>query len=179
MAIAETPFRIMEEIADLFASGPSRDDLLAFRPSSAAGQRATELLDRQADGEATSDDQRELDQTIAAASRRPTRLPHDLDGSAMARYNDRVVVVAEIGQRRGMGANMRTDLTGTVIAGALKLDAPVALPDQSRVRVTVESVDDSNEGWKKAIDALKRLRQERPIHAGDLRYSRDELHERN
>ena len=39
MAIAETPFRIMEEIADLFASGPSRDDLLAFRPSSAAGQR--------------------------------------------------------------------------------------------------------------------------------------------
>ena len=66
MAIAETPFRIMEEIADLFASGPSRDDLLAFRPSSAVQQRATELLDRQADGEATSDDQRELDQFAQA-----------------------------------------------------------------------------------------------------------------
>ena len=41
---------------------------------------------------------------------------------------------------------MKADLTGTVIAGVLKLDEPVALPDQSRVRVTVESVDDSNEG---------------------------------
>ena len=74
---------------------------------------------------------------------------------------------------------MRADLTGIVIAGAPKLDAPVALLDQSRVRVTIESVDDSNEGWKRALDALKRLRQERPIRAGDLRYSRDELHERD
>jgi len=45
--------------------------------------------------------------------------------------------------------------------------------------VTVEPVDDSNEGWKKALDGLKCLHQERPIRAGDLRYSRDELHERN
>ncbi|MCH8922118.1 MAG: hypothetical protein IIA67_03085 [Planctomycetes bacterium] len=74
---------------------------------------------------------------------------------------------------------MKADLTGTVIAGTLKLDEPVALPDQSRVRVTVESVDDSNEGWKPALDALKRLRDERPIRAGDLRYSRDELHKRD
>ena len=36
--------------------------LLAYRPSPAVQQRATELLDRQADGEATPDDQRELDQ---------------------------------------------------------------------------------------------------------------------
>ena len=66
MAIAETPFRIMEEIADLFASSPSRDDLLAFRPSPAVQQRATELLDRQADGEATPDNHRELDQFAQA-----------------------------------------------------------------------------------------------------------------
>ena len=50
----------------------------------------------------------------------------------------------ENGQSGETGANMRADLTGTVIAGALKLDAPVAMPDQSRVRVTVESVDDLN-----------------------------------
>jgi len=74
---------------------------------------------------------------------------------------------------------MKADLRGTVVGGTLKLDEPVALPDQSRVRVTVESVVDSNEGWRKALDALNRLRQQRPIHAGNLRYTRDELHERD
>ncbi|MCH8044054.1 MAG: hypothetical protein IID44_10100 [Planctomycetes bacterium] len=66
MALTETPFRIMEEIADLFASSPSRDELLAFRPSPAVQQRATDLLDRQADGAATPEDQRELDQFAQA-----------------------------------------------------------------------------------------------------------------
>lgn len=74
---------------------------------------------------------------------------------------------------------MKTDLTGTVVDGTLKLDQPVALPDHSRVRVTIEPVHESNEGWRKALSALRDLRQERPIRASDLRYTRDELHERH
>ena len=74
---------------------------------------------------------------------------------------------------------MKTDVTGTVVGGMLKLDQPVPLPDHCRVRVTIESVEESNEGWTKALSALSRLRQERPIRVGDLRYTRDELHERH
>ncbi len=73
---------------------------------------------------------------------------------------------------------MIADLTGTVLGGTLKLDRPLSLPDQSRVRVTIQPVQ-SNEGWKLALEALERLRRERPIRSGGLRYSRDELHERD
>ena len=73
---------------------------------------------------------------------------------------------------------MSTDVTGTVLGGALKLDQPLSLPDQSRVRVTIQPVV-SNEGWLRALDALQRLRQEHPIRSGGRRYTRDELHERD
>lgn len=73
---------------------------------------------------------------------------------------------------------MIADLTGTVLGGTLKLDQPLLLPDQSRVRVTIQPVQ-SNEGWNLALEALERLRRERPIRSEGLRYTRDELHERD
>lgn len=73
---------------------------------------------------------------------------------------------------------MKTNLTGTVVDGMLKLDAPVGLPNDSRVRVTVESIGESNEGWRTALSALDRLRRERPLRVGVRRFTRDELHER-
>ncbi|MCE9557041.1 MAG: hypothetical protein K8T91_27150 [Planctomycetes bacterium] len=73
---------------------------------------------------------------------------------------------------------MPTDLTATVLGGELKLDQPLALPDQSRVRVTIQPVV-SNEGWRRALDSLERLRRDRPIHSGGLRFTRDELHDRD
>lgn len=45
MSTVEAPSRLFEEIATLFASGPSRQDVLDFRPSDAAIQRASELLE--------------------------------------------------------------------------------------------------------------------------------------
>ncbi len=39
---------------------------------------------------------------------------------------------------------MRTETMGTVVAGALRLDQRLDLPDQSRVRVAVEPL----EGWQ-------------------------------
>ena len=73
---------------------------------------------------------------------------------------------------------MSTDVTGTVLGGILKLDQPLSLPDQSRVRVTIQPVV-SNEGWLHALSALERLRQEQPIRSGGQCYTRDELHERD
>ncbi len=73
---------------------------------------------------------------------------------------------------------MKTETLGTVVAGALRLDRQLDLPDQSRVRVAVEPLEGwqarLREGWK----AWKEFSDEHPIHAGGRRYSRDELHER-
>lgn len=62
MSTVQHPSRILEEIADLFASCPNREQLLGFRPSSAVQQRASELLAKQNDGTTTDEEQRELDQ---------------------------------------------------------------------------------------------------------------------
>jgi hypothetical protein len=73
---------------------------------------------------------------------------------------------------------MKTETLGTVVAGALRLDRQLDLPDQSRVRVAVEPLEGwqarLRDGWK----AWKEFSDEHPIHAGGRRYSRDELHER-
>ncbi len=73
---------------------------------------------------------------------------------------------------------MSNDVTGTVLGGQLKLDEPLSLPDRSRVRVTIQSML-SNDGWAVALNALERLRQAHPIDSGGLRYTRDELYERD
>lgn len=75
---------------------------------------------------------------------------------------------------------MFAQFTATVVDGELELDHPVALPNNTRVSVTVRTVSAtppsraSEKGWS----SLKRRIQERPVHAGGLHYSRDELHER-
>ena len=73
---------------------------------------------------------------------------------------------------------MKTQTTATVVDGMLKLDEPIDLPDDSSVRVTIEAVEESQRRWQDALDALEQLKQERPIHSGSRRYTRDELHER-
>ncbi len=62
MSTVQEPIRLLEEIADLMASNPTREQLVAFRPSASVQARARELLTRQGIGEITADEQRELDQ---------------------------------------------------------------------------------------------------------------------
>lgn len=74
---------------------------------------------------------------------------------------------------------MSTRIDATLINGVLKPDQPVPLPDQSRVRLTIEPIEE----WSaaKAMAAWQRILarlEERPIHGGGVRYTRDELHER-
>jgi hypothetical protein len=62
MSTVQSPIRVLEEIADLFASGPGRDEVLNFRLSSSTEQRARELLEREREGSLSFDERRELDQ---------------------------------------------------------------------------------------------------------------------
>jgi hypothetical protein len=62
MTVAETQARVLDELAAFLASGPSREELLAFRFSEQTRQRAHELLDKLRDGHLTEEEERELDQ---------------------------------------------------------------------------------------------------------------------
>jgi hypothetical protein len=74
---------------------------------------------------------------------------------------------------------MATQVTATFVNGVLKPDEALPLADQSRVRITIEPI----EVWSQARaiaawEALKAQIQERPLHFGGKRYTREELHER-
>jgi hypothetical protein len=56
------PPRLLEEVAVFLASQPSREELLGFRPSADAAQRAQDLLDRSAAGTLTAEETEELQQ---------------------------------------------------------------------------------------------------------------------
>lgn len=78
---------------------------------------------------------------------------------------------------------MTTHATGMVIDGQLQLDQPLSLPSRSRVTVTVQSVIDVPADWRermtRGLAAMQKLKAEHPIGSGGVRFTRDELHERN
>jgi hypothetical protein len=74
---------------------------------------------------------------------------------------------------------MTTQVTATVVGGMFKPDQTVPLADQSRVRLTIEPIEDwSPAAAVAAWEAIKARLRERPLHFGGVRYTRDELHER-
>jgi predicted DNA-binding antitoxin AbrB/MazE fold protein len=74
---------------------------------------------------------------------------------------------------------MTTRVEATFTNGVLKPDQPLPLPDQTRVRLTVEPIEEwSPEKARAAWEALQARLKERPINSGGLRFTRDELHER-
>lgn len=74
---------------------------------------------------------------------------------------------------------MTTQITATVVAGMLQPDEPLPLAENSRVRLTIEPIEEwPPEKGLAAWESLKALIRERPLHLGGKRYTRDELHER-
>lgn len=72
-----------------------------------------------------------------------------------------------------------TQVTATVIGGMLKPDQSLSLADQSRVRLTIEPIEDgSPEAALAAWEAIKARLRERPLHFGGQPYTREKLHER-
>ncbi len=74
---------------------------------------------------------------------------------------------------------MTTQRTATVVSGVFKPDQPLPLPEQTRVKLTVEPIENwSPEKALAAWENFKTLLKEHPLHLGGKRYSRDELYER-
>lgn len=72
-----------------------------------------------------------------------------------------------------------THMSATWTGGAFKPDEAVPLPEQTRVRLTVEPLDEwSPDRAKAAWEALQNRLREHPIHGGGVRFTRDQLHER-
>ena len=62
MATAQLESRLLDEVAEFMASQPTREHLLAFRPSPAAAERAADLLARGSAGTLSYEDELELRQ---------------------------------------------------------------------------------------------------------------------
>lgn len=77
---------------------------------------------------------------------------------------------------------MTTQVEATFTNGVLKPDQPLALPDQTRVRLTIEAVTPieewSPEKARAAWEAIQQRLRDRPIHSDGVHYTREELHER-
>jgi predicted DNA-binding antitoxin AbrB/MazE fold protein len=74
---------------------------------------------------------------------------------------------------------MTTQVTATVIGGIFKPDQSILLAEQTRVKLTIEPIDDwSPDKAVAAWEAIQARLRERPIHGEGVRYTRDELHER-
>ena len=74
---------------------------------------------------------------------------------------------------------MTTQITATVVGGMLKPDQVLPLAEQTRVRLTIEPIEEwSPEKALAAWEALQARLKEHPIDSGGVRYTRDELHER-
>jgi hypothetical protein len=73
---------------------------------------------------------------------------------------------------------MKAQTTGTLIDQTVQLDEPVALPDNSRVNVSIERISDNSADHRAAFESFKELIQQHPIHSGGHHYTRNQLHER-
>lgn len=72
---------------------------------------------------------------------------------------------------------MSTQVMATVVHGMLKPDENLPLPDQTRVRLTIEPIAEwSPEKARAAWAAIQTRLKQHPIHGGGVRYTRDELH---
>jgi hypothetical protein len=72
---------------------------------------------------------------------------------------------------------MTTQVTATVVNGMLKPDEALALPDQTRVRLTIEPLAERLEPLE-VWQALKAWIKQKPLHGLGRHLTRDELHER-
>lgn len=73
---------------------------------------------------------------------------------------------------------MKTETTATVVDGALKLDEPIDLPNETRVRVQVECADGERPTRHEALKRLFEYMKEHPFNSGGMHFKRDELYDR-
>ncbi len=72
---------------------------------------------------------------------------------------------------------MKAELTAVVVNGLLKPDEELFLPNETRVKLTIETVGnepDAASVW----DGLKARLRQRPVHGGGKHLTREEMHGR-
>jgi predicted DNA-binding antitoxin AbrB/MazE fold protein len=75
---------------------------------------------------------------------------------------------------------MTTTVTATFANGVLTPDQPLPLGEQERVRLTIEPLEVwSEEKAQAAWEDLQRMIQDKPLHFGGEKFTRDELYDRN
>ncbi len=72
---------------------------------------------------------------------------------------------------------MSTQVTATFVGGMLKPDQDLPLPEQARVKLTIEPLTEQLEPME-AWQSLKAWIRQKPLHGLGRHLSRDELHER-
>ena len=73
---------------------------------------------------------------------------------------------------------MKTELMATIVGGMLKPDEVLEIPEQTRVKLTIETIgaeSDAVAAWKRIQARLEKS----PVHGGGKRFIRDELYERH
>ena len=72
-------------------------------------------------------------------------------------------------------------LTGTYVDGVIQLDQPVDLPNHSRVIVRVQILppEDWRERMRRGLKAWREYCDLHPTGSGGLKFTREELHERD
>ena len=73
---------------------------------------------------------------------------------------------------------MKAQTTGTLIDRVVQLDELINLPNNSRVHVSIEPMNIDPAEARTAFEAFRKRIQQRSVHSGGLRFTRDELHER-
>jgi len=74
---------------------------------------------------------------------------------------------------------MKIQTTGTIIDGLVKLDGHIALPNHSRVNVSLETAEQGEEASAAAMTRFIERAKQRAFNSGGVCYTRDELHERD
>jgi hypothetical protein len=69
--------------------------------------------------------------------------------------------------------------TGIVVGDTIQLDQPLGIPDRTAVTVTVQPIANTRQEAILAWERIQKRLEERPIHGGGKRFTRDELHERH
>jgi hypothetical protein len=74
---------------------------------------------------------------------------------------------------------MTTHVSATWTGGIFKPDEELPLADETRVRLTIEPIENwSPTASLNAWEAIKAGIEKKPLHFGGQRFTRDELHER-
>ncbi|MEX0867165.1 MAG: hypothetical protein WD030_07390 [Pirellulales bacterium] len=74
---------------------------------------------------------------------------------------------------------MKVVTTGTLFNGVVKLDGQVDLPNNCRVNISIESVESDARASEAALERFLKRAEERAFDSAGVRFTRDELHERD